>query len=408
MHIAIIFDMLPWPTTTGAHTRIASLITSLRNEGMRVTLITTSSNPSQLVERNLRFIDGIEIFHQRDFYNFLRGIKARVDLRLENWRLPTLDSFLMKLFRRRINNYWLRYPDGLDRFVLQLHREQQFDAFIVEYIWMHKSVSLVRKNTPVVVDMIDLMHKRVKEFEKSGAHPTLVITESEELRILDEFDAAIAIQESEAQAVEGKLVNCTILRTGLDSYDPIPLPDIDSPINILYIGGDNDCNVDGINWFIEMVWPEISRIHQEATLTIAGRVGKWVNIKDITSQNRVKLLGFVDDPKELYAAASICINPINFGSGLKIKTVEAIGKGRPLVTTSTGVEGMRPDPREACLVVDGKDEWIKTLHALCSNQELRYKYASSAEEYARTWLTQKFVYQEVVDWLKSFRRHRLS
>ena len=64
------------------------------------------------------------------------------------------------------------------------------------------------------------------------------------------------------------------------------------------------------------------------------------------------MLGRVDDLSELYRSARVVINPVLAGTGLKIKTVEALSRLRPIVTWPTGVEGLPETLKTLCDVVD--------------------------------------------------------
>lgn len=402
MHVALIHESSPWPINSGACTRIASLISCLHSHGIKVTIIATSSKQHPSPESH-PFIDKIETYKPPGFLSSLRRIKNNIDSHLEKHHIPSLDSVLLRIFGGLLSpttkNYWKRYPDGLDQFVLELQTAYKFDAIFVEYIWMHRAVNLVRGNVPLVLDMHDLMYRRVESFKNNGLTFPLAINETEELDILDSFDATIAIQEEEAKAIESKLRYSKVIRAGVDSYDPIQPPKASNPVRLLYIGGDNPCNLDGISWFIDNVWPSISAKNSNVELVVAGNV--CASISNDHTDNRIDIMGYVDDVRSLYANSSICINPINFGSGLKIKTIEALGKGRPLITTSIGIEGMNPPPNGACIVANTKTDWISALDALCSSEKMRDTLATSAIEYAREYLSPDSVYSEVVAWLQN-------
>lgn len=412
MHVAIIHDCLPWPTINGANARVASLAACLHRKGVKITFVAGSRRQLPVRRIESPYLHKIAIYYPPGIFNALRRTKRKIDYQLEQLNLPTLDGFFLKILGKEYSptktDHWRIYPEGLDEFVLRLHQEDQFDAIFVEYIWMHKSVSLVRGQVPVVLDIHDLMHSRASEFQRNGKVWPLTITEQQEIEILDTFDATLVLQEKEAAAIEGRVKRTVVLRTGIDSYDPLPMPRAESALNILYIGGDSQCNVDGITWFLNEVWPAYSKMQPLANLIIAGQVAGLLKLTDAVSLRQIKTVGFVKDLKELYSQASICINPINFGSGLKIKTVEALGRARPLITTTVGIEGIKPSPENACIIASTAADWIKSLNDLSSNPNMRERYATAAEAYARDWLTQDSIFKEVSNWLDALNRRRYS
>ncbi len=402
MHIGIVHDALPWPAVSGASTRIASLIRFLNRAGAEVTLVVASGRQRRISSPETPFLGQVVAYRAPGFANLLRRFKWSIDdfLMARSW--PTLDSLLVRMFKSAMiykeRENWERYPRGLDSFVFRLHSRRKFDALIVEYIWMHEAASILRDYIPVVLDMHDLMHKRAEAFQANGIRYPLRIDKESEFRILDTFDAAIAIQHAEATTLEENLTRCRVLRVGVDTFNPIPMPDA-GDARILYIGGANECNVDGLLWFLREVWPEIVGAASSAELVIAGDIGNSIKPLISTSPANTRFLGFVEDPSPLYAWSNICINPINFGSGLKIKTVEALGAGRPLVTSPAGVDGMTPAPTDACSIAAGRDEWIAQLRSLCLDRGKRDRYAKAAQIYAGKWLTDEAVYRDVQQWL---------
>jgi len=72
----------------------------------------------------------------------------------------------------------------------------------------------------------------------------------------------------------------------------------------------------------------------------------------------------VPDLGAAYAAADLCINPVRLGGGLKIKTVEALAHGRPLVTTSHGARSLEADAGRAFVVADDSPALVAAVHRL--------------------------------------------
>jgi glycosyltransferase involved in cell wall biosynthesis len=105
-------------------------------------------------------------------------------------------------------------------------------------------------------------------------------------------------------------------------------------------------NVRGLQEFLRFAWPAIRQEVPEAELVVAGAVSEGVR-----GLSGVNALGRVDDLAELYRSARVVINPAHAGTGLKIKTLEALSQLRPIVTWPTGVEGLPDALRELCDVV---------------------------------------------------------
>ncbi len=113
----------------------------------------------------------------------------------------------------------------------------------------------------------------------------------------------------------------------------------------------------------------------------------------------VDFLGHVDDVELEYAQAAAVINPIWAGTGLKIKTVEALARGKPLVTTSKGIEGMRGNPAKACAIGDNDDALVEHTVTLLSSKSERTRMSQAARLYAEEFLSVEAVYGDFLAYL---------
>jgi O-antigen biosynthesis protein len=107
--------------------------------------------------------------------------------------------------------------------------------------------------------------------------------------------------------------------------------------DVLFVGALNGVresapNVDGLLWFVEHVMPLLDKKMSDYQLLVAGRIEsddvKWL------ANDRVKLLGIVDDLETLYASCRIFIAPTRFAAGIPLKVMEASARGLPTIATS--------------------------------------------------------------------------
>ena len=101
-------------------------------------------------------------------------------------------------------------------------------------------------------------------------------------------------------------------------------------------------NRQALEEFLLRAWPLVLGHEPEACLVIAGAVSRCVSAE----VPNTRILGVLSDGDLLaeLRASSIVVNPVAVGTGLKVKSVEAICLGLPLVSFATGVEGYRVDP----------------------------------------------------------------
>jgi glycosyltransferase involved in cell wall biosynthesis len=130
---------------------------------------------------------------------------------------------------------------------------------------------------------------------------------------------------------------------------------------ILFIGRlDWPPNRDGLAWFLEKVWPMVTR---RFTLDIVGSGdGAW--LEPYLNDPRIQFHGMVDDVTPYYHAAVANIVPIFFGSGTRVKAIESCLFATACIGTSLGVEGIGLDPGREYFRAESEAEWIETLNTL--------------------------------------------
>ena len=122
-------------------------------------------------------------------------------------------------------------------------------------------------------------------------------------------------------------------------------------VDLLFIGSNHPPNIDGINYFYQKVFLPFLR-PKGISLSIAGKVCDNINIED----PKVKKIGFYNgNIADLYSSTKVIIIPILEGSGLSIKTMEAMAFGKPIVTTPKGARGMNIDAKPFMIVDMKKD-----------------------------------------------------
>jgi glycosyltransferase involved in cell wall biosynthesis len=106
-----------------------------------------------------------------------------------------------------------------------------------------------------------------------------------------------------------------------------------------------------------------------------------------------------------YQRAEIAINPIWIGTGLKIKSVEALAHGMSLVTTAKGVEGMHPAVVNACTIVHNEAEFAEAVMQLLAREDLRRANAECARAFADDLLSFEVVYGDLLTFLDQHARN---
>jgi len=403
--IAIICDTVPYPTRSGDNQRIAELISVLRERRWFVHLVLCG-----LVERRLQKlcrsqVDALHVYSGTGFRtrvrNGLRRTVRHLDRAANSIGLPPLETIAGRLLGRPLAplviDYWQRYPKGLSQFVAALQGQFAWDAVVVEYIWLHPSIDHLKSGIIRLLDTHDIQHRRVDEFASRGMVFPLEITRDQERQIFQRFDAVIAIQSAEAEMAREMCPQLKVLTVGSSAFFGGRATAQVVNGRLLYVGGYNGANLDGLRRFFDRVWPTILEAIPVATLHVCGHINRG-----FAGQNfeRVRFLGHKENLDNEYAEAAAVINPAWIGTGLKIKTIEALQRGKPLVTTPKGVEGLDQKVAACVCLVDDDASFARAVTRLLIDPELRESLSRSAVSFSETHLNKSTVYQELFQFLE--------
>ena len=189
----------------------------------------------------------------------------------------------------------------------------------------------------------------------------------------------IAIQENEKKYFSkisfGKVIN---VGHTVNIYPP---QNQDKPRkNLLFIGSNNPINMHGIKDFLENHYPAIVEAIPDVTLNIAGSI--CTQIEDYPQVNK---LGEVDEIITAYKTSDVIINPLIFGTGLKIKMIEGLGYSKAIISTEVGAHGLEEGEDSAFLIARSTKDWVKHCEVVFNNKQVYQKLIKNAPLLAEAW-----------------------
>jgi glycosyltransferase involved in cell wall biosynthesis len=104
-----------------------------------------------------------------------------------------------------------------------------------------------------------------------------------------------------------------------------------------------------------------------------------------------RFTGYVDDIREPVLEGSVSVIPLRVGSGTRLKAFEAVALGRPIISTTIGVEGLPLEPGKHCLIADDGPAFAQALDRLLGDREGRVKMARAA----RALLEERFSWAHI-------------
>ena len=238
-------------------------------------------------------------------------------------------------YNNLIDNYC---SDSLLYYVEKLNKELLFDVVIVEYVFLSKVLRAFSQNTLKIIDTHDIFTNRYKIYlEKNQTPEWISLFKEEEAKGLNRADVCIAIQDEEKLKFS-KITSSDVIVVGhIQSNNFIEKPKVFNK-TLLFVASANPINILSINNFINNILPSVKILHPDVNLFLAGSIFKAKN--EIISDDTISFTGEFDDLMIIYKAADIVINPIESGTGIKIKSIEALSYGLPMVSFPEGVIGI--------------------------------------------------------------------
>jgi glycosyltransferase involved in cell wall biosynthesis len=185
-------------------------------------------------------------------------------------------------------------------------------------------------------------------------------------RVVNRFDRTILISGKEAESLRQR---CD---ASVDRVQSVP-PLISKPSNErrAYGGGPQFVflgllslphNDDGLRMFLADVWPRVLQRLPGAELRVVGRHPRRL-LRDRAARHAdsVTLEGFVPELDAVLSRAAAMVNPLRFGSGVKLKIIEALGAGLPVVSTRIGADGLSVGAEYGILCADQADQFADAL-----------------------------------------------
>ena len=160
---------------------------------------------------------------------------------------------------------------------------------------------------------------------------------------------------------------------------------------LLFVGGlDYKPNREGIAFFVQRIFPIIREAVPEATLSVIGRtrrneVLEWARLPGIT------FLGRVEDIDPVIEQSAIEICPILYGAGTRIKILEALSFGKPVVSTAVGAHGIALDEESGLFRADSPEAFAQKCVMLLRSPSLRRNLAPRARLGVRSRYSQERV-----------------
>jgi len=271
--------------------------------------------------------------------------------------------------------------------IRQLINEHKFDLVIASQLSM-AAYRLYFENVPALFEEVEIGLSDGKSHTEMGfkrrirSALTWFKLRLYLSRLLSSFQACTVVSEQEQQLLISNfsrfidvievIPNCV----SVNEYNNIKA--VSSPNQLIFSGSFRyHANYEAMIWFIRKVYPQILAEIPEVQLVITG---DHANLP-IPPEPGVTLAGYVDDIKTLIASSWISVAPLLSGGGTRLKILEAMALGTPVVSTSKGAEGLVSISGEHLLIADSPNTFANQVIKLLRSKPLREKLSINGKKF---------------------------
>lgn len=196
------------------------------------------------------------------------------------------------------------------------------------------------------------------------------------------FQAVTMVSQNDLQAVEKYIPNfpgrLEVIPNGVDvNSNTLGLAEL-IPDTLVFNGSlTYQPNLEAMRFFIFQVLPLIHHTHPTVSLTITGRT-TGVDLTWLPVDSRIRLTGYLEDVRPAVAGSWIAVTPIFNGSGTRLKILEAMALGTPVVSTTKGAEGLRLTHGQELLIADSATAMAEACIRLLEDLDLRQQLIKKA------------------------------
>ncbi|MEM2676186.1 MAG: glycosyltransferase [Candidatus Bathyarchaeia archaeon] len=386
MKVLMLSPIFPYPLNTGAKIRIYYVLRELARGGHEVTLVCLDE-------------EGIKPLELEVIKSYCRRLEiVPVKLKSRTW------TALRALFSHKTY--------GLAKFESVELRKRIADTLCEPYdvVWVHFMESLaylpdfsLHPKPLVILDQHNADELFWANYARSGlpwvrffAWQNIWKLRRFQRQVLKMVDVVMSVSEEDAAFTRMRLSNPStqvwVVPNGVDTEYFQFRSDEERQNRIIFCGAmDIFMNIDAVVWFAKNVFPKVREAIPDAEFWIVGR-NPAPSVRALEMIPGVYVTGRVEDVRPYYNKAKVAVAPFRYGGGTKLKVLEAMALGVPVVATPIGSQGLGVEPGRHLFVADNPEVFPQHVIMLLDDEVLRRQIALNA----RRLVEQKYSWESIV------------
>jgi glycosyltransferase involved in cell wall biosynthesis len=383
VRVLLLTPELPFaPGGTGGSTRQYQLLRALRAQGADVAVV-APVHPSQQDGAGQLLAEGVEA------HLFARpGSRPREVLAAVRER-PGLAAAVARepLLAWQVDVFWTRLRHRLDAAVAA----GRPDVIVLDHDWAANWRPRLPAGVPAALTLQNLTWRYYRARAQVAGRPLRAAYALEarrwlrfDRRHLPGFELLIAMSEEDAAVARREFgVPVATIPNGVDTgaLRAAPPAERATPPRLLFTGTlSYPPNADGLRWLLGEIWPRIRAARPDAELVVVGRDSPVAQSEVVT--DGVTIAGWVPAMAPYFAAASAVLVPIRSGGGTRLKVLDGLASGRPVVSTSVGAEGIELRDGEDALLADDPDAFAAAALRVLADDTLAARVGAAGRRLA--------------------------
>ncbi|WP_236183893.1 glycosyltransferase family 4 protein [Pseudomonas protegens] len=373
MKILWTLPYLPWPATSGGKTRQYHLLRALAARGHRITLLVQSKTPLDDATRAALepWLERLIVLPRRP----LRSLKTLFSVLFAPYPMLAdvngLAAPLQQRFRELLEEPWD---------VIQIEHSYSFQPFEQPLKQLQRPFILTEHNVESALGAAS--YDRLPAWSKPFTRYDQWRYRRWERRVFQQAARVIAVTEEDALTLarlSGKPAAVVVNGVDCGHYAAVQ-PDLGSQ-RLLFIGNyEYSPNLDAVQWALEEILPRLWAINPEVHFAICG-YALPDSFRQRWTDPRIEWQGFVPDLRDLQRRSALFFAPLRQGGGSKLKVLEAMAAGLPVVTTAQGSSGLQVENGQHYLGSEDPGALAQILAQALADPERLQRIGAAGRDY---------------------------